>query len=423
METQKIINLLNDSSNEESKFATKKWYVIDSQTTKGKYKQGDTIKFETGTIKSSLCDYSDAFILVTGNVTVAANNDTDVAFKNCAPFSTCKAVINDVFADKVDHIDVAMSMYNLIEFSHNYSDTSGSLLEFKRDEVRANNADLTIDDSESFKYKGALVEKTSNHNNGKISLKDTKIVVPLKYLSNFWRSLELPLINLKVHLELNWIEDCTLSSDGNSSKFEITDAKLHVPIVTLSTKDSVNLTKQLSEGFKRSVYWNSYQIKPAKVIEKGKNLYKLLNASFQGVRRLFVLAYVVAAGAASYEAGMKDNRKYFLLRGEIENYNVLIDVGNFYDQPINDLIKRYDDARKVSTGYGDDCTSGSLLDDEYFKNNYRVIAVDLSKEKALDADPRAIQQIVFQGVVGGDDNTKIRLYTILEQSKGTVLEF
>ena len=193
----------NDSSNEESKFATKRWYVIDSQTTKGKYKQGDTIKFETETIKSSLCDYSDAFILVTGNITVAANNDTDVAFKNCAPFSTCKAVINDVFADKVDHIDVAMSMYNLIEFSHNYSDTSGSLLEFKRDEVRANNADLTIDDSKSFKYKGALVEKTSNHNNGKISLKDTKIVVPLKYLSNFWRSLELPLINLKVHLELN----------------------------------------------------------------------------------------------------------------------------------------------------------------------------------------------------------------------------
>ena len=214
-----------------------------------------------------------------------------------------------------------------------------------------------------------------------------------------------------------------MSSDGNSSKFEITDAKLHVPIITLSTKDSVNLTKQLSEGFKRSVYWNSYQIKPAKVIEKGKNLYKLLNASFQGVRRLFVLAYVVAAGAASDEAGMKDNRKYFLLRGEIENYNVLIDVGNFYDQPINDLIKRYDDARKVSTGYGDDCTSGSLLDDEYFKNNYRVIAVDLSKEKALDADPRAIQQIVFQGVVGGDDNTKMRLYTILEKSEETVFEF
>ena len=88
MEAQKIIKLLNDSSNEESKFATKKWYIIDSRTRKGKYKQGDTDKFETETIKSSLYDYSDAFILVTGNITVAANNNTDVAFKNCAPFST-----------------------------------------------------------------------------------------------------------------------------------------------------------------------------------------------------------------------------------------------------------------------------------------------------------------------------------------------
>ena len=107
-----------------------------------------------------------------------------------------------------------------------------------------------------------------------------------------------------------------MSSVGNSAKFEIRDAKLHVPIVTLSTKDSVNLTKQLTEGFKRSVYWNSYQTKPAMVIEKGKNLYELLNASFQGVGRLSVLAHVVTAGAANDEAGIKDNRKYFLPRGE-----------------------------------------------------------------------------------------------------------
>ena len=96
--------MLNDSSNEESKFATKKWYVIDSQTTKGKYKQGDTIKFETETIKSNLCGYSDAFILVTGNIAVAVNNNTDFAFKNCAPFSTCKTVINDAFINKANHI-------------------------------------------------------------------------------------------------------------------------------------------------------------------------------------------------------------------------------------------------------------------------------------------------------------------------------
>ena len=123
------------------------------------------------------------------------------------------------------------------------------------------------------------------------------------------------------------------------------------------------------------------------------------------------------------EAGIKRSKKYFLSRGEIENYNVLIDGRNFYDQPINDIIKQYDEVRKVSTGYGDDYTTGCLLDYAYFKDNYRLIAVDLSKQKALDADPRAIQQIVFQGVVGGDSGTKIRLYTILKQSKEIMLEF
>ena len=118
--------------------------VIDSRTTKGKYKQGDTIKFETETIKSSLWDYSDAFILVTGNITITADNDTDVAFKDCAKFSTCKTVINDVFVDEANHIYIAMLMYNLIEYSDNYSDTSTLLWQFKRDEVPANNADLTI---------------------------------------------------------------------------------------------------------------------------------------------------------------------------------------------------------------------------------------------------------------------------------------
>ena len=186
METQKIINFLNDSSNEESKFATKKWYVIDSQTTKGKYKQGDTIKFETETIKSSLCDYSDAFILVTGNITVDANNNTDVAFKNCAPFSTCATKINDMFVGEANHIYIAMPMYNLIEYSDNHSDTSGSLWQFKRDEVPISNADLTIDNSQSFKYKAALLGKTADAVDGTISsVKNAKIVVPLTYLSNF----------------------------------------------------------------------------------------------------------------------------------------------------------------------------------------------------------------------------------------------
>ena len=177
----------------------------------------------------------------------------------------------------------------------------------------------------------------------------------------------MPLINCKVYLELNWIEDCILSSAGDTAKFAITDAKLHVPIVTLSTKDSANLTKQLNEGFKRSVYWNSYETKPAKVIEQGKNIYELLNASFQGVKRLFVLACFIADGAANDEAGLRSNKKYFLPGGKIKNYNVLIDGRNFYDQPINDKTKKYDEIRKVSTGYGDDYTTGHLLEYAYLK--------------------------------------------------------
>ena len=232
-------------------------------------------------IKSRLCDCFDAFILVTGDITVTANNDIHVAFKNCAPFSTCKTEIN-VFIDEANHIYIAMPMYNLIECSDNYLDTSGSLWQFKRDEPAAN-ADLTTDNgisnSQSFKYKAALVGKTKDAvNNTNRSVKNTKIVVPLKYLSNFWRSLEMPIINCKIHLESNWIEDSILSSAGDSRKFRITDAKLHVPIVTLSTKDIVNLTKQLSNGFKRSVYWNNYQTFHTKVINNNTSINELLSA-------------------------------------------------------------------------------------------------------------------------------------------------
>ena len=110
---------------------------------------------------------------------------------------------------------------------------------------------MAIDNSQSFKYKAALLGKTANLvNNTNISVKDSKIVVPLKYLSNFWKSLEIPLINCKVYLELNWTENCILPSAGNSAKFEITDAKLHVPIVTLSTKDSANLTNNKGNDLK-----------------------------------------------------------------------------------------------------------------------------------------------------------------------------
>ena len=134
MATQKIANFLNSSENEYSKFMTKKSYVIDSES-KGNYSHENPIKFLTSSLESSLCDYSDAYVLVTGNIAVVgANNNTKVAFENCAPFGKCRREINKTFIDEIDFINITMPMYNLIEYSDNYSDTSevyGSLKEMK----------------------------------------------------------------------------------------------------------------------------------------------------------------------------------------------------------------------------------------------------------------------------------------------------
>ena len=265
METQKILNLLSDSDNESSKFATRKWYIINDQNNRqyGKGNENDsTIKFETKVIKPNLCDYSDAYIIVTGDITAEGGNaNTNVAFKNYAPFTRCVTHINDVHVETAENLDIIMPMYNLLEYSDNYADSSGILYQFKRDEQNMNNdnlADVTTTDSSSFKYKSSILgDLVADGANG--GLKDAKIVVPLKYFSNFFRSLETLLINCKTHLELNWTKDCIMSSVAGATTFKITSTKLYVPIVTLSTKDNVNLTKQLNEGFKRSIYWNEYR--------------------------------------------------------------------------------------------------------------------------------------------------------------------
>ena len=149
METQKIVNLLIGSDNDNSRFATKKWYIINSES-KVNYSQNNEIKFLIRSIESSLCDYSEAYILVTATPNNAASQ---LVFKNCAPFEKCRTEINETFVDETDFINITMPMYNLIEYSDNYSDTSGSLWQFKRDEI-INNADVTSDDNApSFKYK------------------------------------------------------------------------------------------------------------------------------------------------------------------------------------------------------------------------------------------------------------------------------
>ena len=138
MGTQKIVNLLNDSDNESSKFATRKWYIINDQNN-GQYGRGNenesTIKFEIKVIKPNLCYYSDAYILVTGDIKVAdVAANTNVAFKNCAPFTRCATHINDEHVETAENLDLIMPKYNLIEYSDNYADSSGTLYQFKRDE-------------------------------------------------------------------------------------------------------------------------------------------------------------------------------------------------------------------------------------------------------------------------------------------------
>ena len=206
MEYQKIANLLDDNkSNQPSKFRTKTWVEINDES-RGTYNVNSQIKFKTTILKSSLCDYSDAYILVKGTITIAGAEDNAAArqaderdkgaiFKNCAPFTSCISEINNTQVDDAKDIDIVMPMYNLIEYSDNYAKTSGSLWEYYRDEPND-----YLANSESFKSKIKITGKTSNNDNEK----DVEIMVPLTYLSNFWRTLKMPLINCEVNLILTW---------------------------------------------------------------------------------------------------------------------------------------------------------------------------------------------------------------------------
>ena len=217
------------------------------------------IRFLTSSLESSLCDYSGA--CVTGNIAVVVGgDDSKVAFKNCAPFRKCRTEINKTFIHEAEHINITMPMYNLIEYSDNYSDTSGSLWQFKRDEI-IGTVNLTNNNSSSFKCKSNLIGNTVADGANRRK-EGVKIVVPLKYLSYSWRTLEVLLINCKIVLSFTWNENCVLSNVAGDPTFKITDTKLYVPLVTLSTEDNAKLSKLLTEGFKKSVYWNEHKVIP-----------------------------------------------------------------------------------------------------------------------------------------------------------------
>ena len=231
MENQKIINLLDKSDTNSIHFATKKWYIINDENNTNYgvnndtgANNPDTIKYDTRVLKPNLCDYADGYILV--DVTTrgtGGNNNTRLALKNCAPFTKCNLEINDEHVDTAENLDIAMPMYNLIEYSGNYQDSSATLYQYKRDEPPEADpiADLTVNTSSSFKYKVNLLGDI-NVVGGIVRL-NVKVVVPLKYLSNFFRLLEMPLINCKIKLNLIWKKECVLSTDVGNAVFIIND--------------------------------------------------------------------------------------------------------------------------------------------------------------------------------------------------------
>ena len=423
MENQKIINLLDKIDTDSKHFATKKWCIINDENNTnygvnkdiGEYNP-DTIKYDTRVLKPDLCDYAEAYILVDGTIRVAAADaNTRLALKNCAPFTKCNLEINDKHVNTAENLDIVMLMYNLIEYSDNYQDSLATLYQYKRDEppdALANN--LTQNNSDSFKYKVELLGDPVHAVS--IARRNVKVVVPLKYLSNFFRSLEMPLINCKIKLNLTWKKGYVLPNQAGAAVFIINDTKMYVQVVPLSKEGNKDFIEQQNKGFQRSIYWNEHKTKEqTENADANSPKYISLDSSFQGVNRLFIMTY----NRVDCQPTRNGQRKYYLPRIDLNEYNVIIDGRNFYDNPIESDIEKYRELKKVMIGKGEDYTTGSLLDYNYFKKHYKLVAVDLSKQKELEADPRAIQQIEFKYMLG----TNSTIYWVLEKSKETILEF
>ena len=223
----------------------------------------------------------------------------------------------------------------------------------------------------------------------------------------------MPLINCEVNVILTWSSTCVITDSNGAGTLAITDTELYAPVVTLSTQENTKLLQQLKSSFKRVINWNKYLSKPES-FRGNANLNYLVEASFQGINRLFVLAFEGNTQRTSHSS-------YYLPNVEIKDYNIMINGENVFDQPIKNNKVTYKKIRKIATGQGDDYTTGFLLDYPYFMDTYKMIPADLSKQQALDADPRAIQQINFTANLDRAGNT--RVYFILEEAKETILDF
>ena len=195
---------------------------------------------------------------------------------------------------------------------------------------------------------------------------------------------------------------------------------MDIPVVTLSKEDNKDFLEQQNKGFQRSIYWNEYKTKE-QTEDANANATKYINLdpSFQLVNRLFIMAYNRLAVANDDQFNKDSQQIYYFPRNDLNKCNVIIDGRNFYDNSIESDIEKYRELKKVMIVKEEDYTTGSFLDYNYFKKHYKLVAVDLSKQKELDADPRAIQQIEFKYILG----TNSTIYWVLEESKETILEF
>ena len=207
MEYQKITNLLGIKPDEVPRFITKKWIEVHDQSgnAEDRYKPSKQIRFKTSMLRSDLCDFSDAYIVVKGTITVTDPHndayDNKLAFENNAAFVSCISKINNTLIDNAEDLDVVKSMYNLLEYSKNYSKTSGRFWNYYRDEPNSganNNINYSIKESKSFDYKTCFAGKLEGRN----TEKEVEIVAPLKHVSNFWKTLDMPLLNCEKNLIL-----------------------------------------------------------------------------------------------------------------------------------------------------------------------------------------------------------------------------
>ena len=293
----KINNLLlseDNKSEQLSKFVTRQYVKVNSLS--NTYNENKSIRFKTPMLRSNLYDYSDAYILVKGTITVNGvvngveneilRRNRPLILKHNAPFVSCMTKINNEFIEDADDLDIVMPMYNLLEFSKNYRKTIGSLYNYYRDELSDDNnpnnfPNTNVVNSSAFEYKNKITgnaydvaEGAEEHDANRVGKQDVELAIPLKYLGNFWRALNIPLISCEVFLELKWNKNCVMTSlkqrqvdarppvvNGTTTgaTLAINDCKLYVPVVTLSKDDEIKLLTNLKSGFTREIIWNKYR--------------------------------------------------------------------------------------------------------------------------------------------------------------------